>query len=54
MTGAVFFSTAISLLGGIGVLQSTSLEHGLGFLRTFAVLLFLYVVSATTLSRRYR
>jgi len=54
MTGAVFFSTAISLLGGIGVLQSTSLEHGLGFLRTFAVILFLYVVSATTLSRRYR
>lgn len=53
-TGAVFFSTAISLLGGIGVLQSTSLEHGLGFIRTFAVILFLYVVGGTVLSRRYR
>jgi hypothetical protein len=54
ITGAVFFSTAISLLGGIGVLQSGSLEHGLGFLRTFAVVLLLYVIGATVLSRRYR
>jgi hypothetical protein len=53
-TGAIFFSTGISLLGDIGVLQSTSLVHGLGFLRTFAVILFLYVLGATVLSRRYR
>jgi hypothetical protein len=30
------------------------LEHGLGFLRTLAVILFLYVLGATVLSRRHR
>jgi hypothetical protein len=53
-TGAVFFSIGISLLGDIGVLKTTSLVHGLGFLRTFAVILFLYVLGTTVLSRRYR
>jgi len=53
-TGAIFLATALSLLSGIGVLQSTSLEHGLGFIRTFAVILFLYVIGTTVLSRRYR
>jgi len=53
-TGAAFFSTGLSLLGGVGALQSTSLEHGLGFLRTLAIILCLYVLGATVLSRRYR
>ena len=53
-TGALFFTTALTLLAGVGVLQSTSLQHGLGFVKTFAVILFLYVFRATVLSRRYR
>jgi hypothetical protein len=54
VTGALFFVTALGLLGGIGILQSTSFQHGLGFVRTFAVILFLYVLRATVLARRYR
>jgi uncharacterized membrane protein len=54
ITGALFLATALSELGSIGILKSTSWAHGLGFLRTFAVILFLYVLRATVLSRRYR
>lgn len=53
-TGAIFLATALSELGGVGILKSTSWAHGLGFLRTFAVILILYVLRTTVLSRRYR
>jgi hypothetical protein len=50
--GAIFFVTAISLLSGVGIFQATSLEHGLGFIRIFTVILFLYVLRVVVLSRR--
>jgi hypothetical protein len=51
-TGAIVVVTAISLLSGVGIFQATSLEHGLGFIRTVGVILFLYVLRVVTLSRR--
>src|SRR5882724_10485675 len=38
-TATVFIGTALGLLEGIGVLQSTRLRHGLGWEGTFAAIL---------------
>jgi hypothetical protein len=53
-TGAVFIGTALSLLGGVGLLRTGRLEHGLGWEGTFAAIVFLYIVANAIVNRRYR
>jgi hypothetical protein len=53
-TGAVFIGTALSLLGGVGLLRAARLEHGLGWEGTFAAIVFLYIVANAIVNRRYR
>jgi hypothetical protein len=53
-TGTVFIATAVSLLAGFGLLQSTRLQHGLGWEGTFAVVVLLYILGNIVADRRYR
>jgi hypothetical protein len=53
-TATVFLTTALSLLEGIGVLQSSRLQHGLGWEGTFAVIILFYVLANFIVNRRYR
>jgi hypothetical protein len=53
-TGAVFVATALSLLGGVGLLQSSRLQHGLGWEGTFAVIIAFYILANFIVNRRYR
>lgn len=53
-TATVFIATAFSLLGGVGVLQSLRLQHGLGWEGTFATILVFYILGNMILNRRYR
>jgi hypothetical protein len=53
-TGTVFVTTALSLLEGIGVLQHSRLQQGLGWEGTFAVIILLYVLANFIVNRRYR
>jgi hypothetical protein len=53
-TGTVFVATGLSLLGGLGVLSSVRLQHGLGWEGTFAVIIFLYIFGNVVVNRRYR
>lgn len=52
-TGTVFLATAMSLLGGYGLLSSTRLQHGLGWEGTFAAIVLLYIVGNAIFNRRY-
>jgi len=53
-TGTVFIATALGLLESAGVLNSTRLQHGLGWEGTFATVLFFYVLGNATCNRRFR
>ena len=53
-TATVFLRTALDLLGGIGILQSTRLRHGLGWEGTFAAIIVFYILGNIVLNRRYR
>jgi len=53
-TGTVFVATGLSLLGGLGVLSSVRLQHGLGWEGTFAVVILLYILGSVVVNRRYR
>ena len=53
-TGTIFVATALSLLEGYGVLESTRLQHGLGWEGTFAAIVALYILGNTLFNRRYR
>jgi hypothetical protein len=53
-TGTVFVATAQSLLCGFGLLQSTRLQHGLGWEGTFAIIIVLYILGNVISNRRYR
>jgi hypothetical protein len=53
-TGTVFIATALSLLAGFGLFQSTRIAHGLGWEGTFAVVVLLYILGNIVVNRRYR
>jgi len=53
-TGTVFIATVLSLLQGVGILQSLRLQHGLGWEGTFAAIIVFYVLGNMVINRRYR
>jgi hypothetical protein len=53
-TGTVFVATGLSLLGGLGVLSTVRLQHGLGWEGTFALIVLLYILGNVIFNRRYR
>ncbi|MGH7967627.1 MAG: hypothetical protein ACREIC_02755 [Limisphaerales bacterium] len=53
-TGTVFIATALSLLAGVGVLQSIRLQHGLGWEGTFGAIILLYILGNMIFNRRYQ
>ena len=53
-TAMVFITTALDLLEGIGILQSTRLRHGLGLEGTFAAIIVFYILGNIIFNRRYR
>jgi len=53
-TGTIFVATALSLLGGTGVLRGTRFAGGLGWEGTYALTFFLWVLGCAISNRRYR
>ena|SRR5579862_2644777 len=53
-TATVFVTTALSLLGGVGIMHSARLQHGLGWEGTFAAVIMFYILGNMILGRRYR
>jgi hypothetical protein len=53
-TATVFLRTSLDLLGTSGALQSTRLQHGLGWEGTFAAIMVFYIAGNIIFNRRYR
>ena len=53
-TGMVLIATALSLLSGYGLLESSWVQHGLGWEGSFAGIVGLYIVGNVLSCRRYR
>jgi len=53
-TATVFLRTSLDLLDGTGTLQSTRLQHGLGWEGTFAAIIVFYILGSAIFNRRYR